>query len=242
MIHSEKYRTTWHDTDCNRNVRPTAVLTYFEETSNLHMIAVGQPLDKVRDDVGLGFILSRLTMKFYKPIGSYRDIKVDTWTSEGRAFSTLRSFRLYDGDEVAAEALSLWALVDVNERKPVKISSYDFGFRHDPPVEIDAPSRVAFPKDLELEKVGERKIFFSDCDYNMHMNNTRYPDMICDFLPDPKNCHLESLTLSFVHEAAMGHTLSVYRAMKDENTYLFRTVDENGATCLEAEARVGVLK
>lgn len=238
MKHTEFYRTTWHDTDCNRTVRPTPILTYFEETSNLHMTAVGQPLDKVRDDAGLGFILSRLTMKFYKPLEAYKNIKVETWTSEGRAFSTLRSFRLFDGEEVVAEALTLWALLDINERKPVKISSYDFGFEHEDPIEIDAPARVAFPKDIELEKVGERKIFFSDCDYNMHMNNTRYPDMICDFLPDIKEKRLTSLTLSFVHEAAMGHTLTVYRAKKDENTYLFRTVDENGATCLEAEAVV----
>ena len=238
MIHSENYRTTWHDTDCNRNVRPTPILTYFEETSNLHMIAVGQPLDKIRDEAGLGFILSRLTMRFYKPLSGYRNIRVDTWTSEGRAFSTLRSFRLLDGKDIVAEALTLWALVDINEHKPVKISSYDFGFEHEAPIAIDAPARVAFPKDLELEKVGERKIFFSDCDYNMHMNNTRYPDMICDFLPDMKEKRLLALTLSFVHEAAMGHTLSVYRAKKDENTYLFRTVDMDGTTCLEAEATV----
>ena len=238
MKHTENYRTTWHDTDCNRKVRPTPILTYFEETSNLHMTAVGQPLDRVRDEAGLGFILSRLTMKFHKPIEAYKNIKVETWTSEGRAFSTLRSFRLLDGTETVAEALTLWALVDINERKPVKISSYDFGFEHEEPIEIDAPSRVAFPKDLELEKVGERKIFYSDCDYNMHMNNTRYPDMLCDFLPDIKEKSLSSMTLSFLHEAAMGHTLSVYRAKKDENTYLFRTADENGITCLEAEVTV----
>ena len=66
MIYTENYKTMWHDTDCNRNVRPTQILTYFEETSNLHMIAVGQPLDKIRDEAGLGFILSRLSIKFYK--------------------------------------------------------------------------------------------------------------------------------------------------------------------------------
>ena len=234
MIHVENYKTTWHDTDCTRTVRPTPILTYFEETSNLHMIAVGQPLDKIRDDAGLGFILSRITMRFYKPLEAYKNIKVETWTSEGRAFSTLRSFRLLDGDDVVAEALTLWALVDINEHKPVKISSYDFGFEHEVPVEIDAPARVAFPKDIELEKVGERQIFYSDCDYNMHMNNTRYPDMIRDFLPDGEK-NISTLTLSFVHEAAMGHTLSVYRAKKNENTYIFRTQDSDGTTCLEAD-------
>ena len=238
MIYREKFRTTWHDTDCNRNLRPTAVLTYFEETSNLHLTAIGHPLDRIRDEAGLAFILSRLTMKFYKSIGAYSDIEAETWTCEGRAFSTQRSFRLLEGGERVAEAHSVWALVDVKERKPVKISSYDFGFEHEEAIELDAPSRVAVPKELEFSKVGERNIYFSDCDYNMHMNNTRYPDMICDFLPDMASKRLSTLTLSFLHEASMGHTLSVYRAQKDESTYLFRTLDEDGTLCLEAEATV----
>ena len=238
MIHSEIYRTSWHDTDCKRQVRPSAVLTYFEETSNLHMISIGQPLDDIRDEAGYGFILSRLAMKFYKPIGAYKNIRVETWTSDGKAFTTLRSFRVFEGDELVADAFSLWALVDVNERKPVKISSYDFNFENEPQLENGVPIRFVIPKEIELEKVGERQIFYSECDYNMHMNNTRYPDMICDFLPNMENRQLASLSLSFVREAAMGRTLSVYRAKKDENTYFFRTADEEGNVCLEAEVRV----
>ncbi len=238
MIYSKDYTTSWHDTDLNRFVRPTPLLVYFEETSNLHVAAMGKSLDEIRDEAGLGFILSRMTVRFYKPIEAYKDMRVDTFTSEGRAFSSLRSYRATVDDEVVAEALTVWALVDINEKKPVKISSYDFGFKHEPPIEIDAPSRVAFPKDLELSLVGERKIYYSDCDYNGHMNNTKYLDMICDYLPNMKEKRLSSLTLSFVREGKMDHTLCVYRGQKDENTYLIRTVDEEGNTCLEAEATV----
>ena len=238
MIYSKDYTTSWHDTDFNRFVRPTPLLVYFEETSNLHVASMGKSLDEIRDEVGLGFILSRLTMKFYKPIEAYKNMRVDTFTSEGRAFSSLRSFRAVVDGEVVAEALTVWALVDVNEKKPVKISSYDFGFKHEPPIEIDAPQRVAFPKDIVLSLVGEREIYYTDCDYNGHMNNTKYPDMICDFLPNIKEKRLSSLTLSFVREGKMGNKLSVYRGQKDENTYLIRTVDGDGNTCLEAEAVV----
>lgn len=238
MKHVEYYKTTWHDTDCRRTVRPSSVLTYFEETSNRHMIAVGQPLDKVRDEAGLGFVLSRIVMKFYRPLEAYKEITVETWTSEGRAFSTFRNFRLAENGEIVAEALSVWALVDVKEHKPVKISSYDFGFEHEAPLQTEATGRVTFPKEVKLEKVGSRHIFFSDCDYNMHMNNTRYPDMICDFLPEPSKERPTAMTLSFVHEAAINHTVDVYRAKKSDKTYVFRTVDSDGITCLEAEVVV----
>ena len=238
MIYSKDFVTSWHDTDLNRFVRPTPMLVYFEETSNLHVASMGKSLDEVRDEAGLGFILSRMSVRFYKPVEAYKNMRVDTFTSEGRAFSTLRSYRATVDGETVAEAVTVWALVDINEKKPVKISSYDFGFKHEPPIELDAPQRVAFPKDVELSLVGERKVYYSDCDYNGHMNNTKYLDMICDFLPDMKKKRLSSITLSFVREGGFDHTLSVYRGRKDENTYVLRTVDEEGNTCLEAEATV----
>ena len=85
-----------------------------------------------------------------------------------------------------------------------------------------------------MELVGERKIVYSDIDYNRHMNNTHYPDMLCDFTPEIRSHRAIGFTLSFLHEAAFGHTLKVYRAERGEGEYYFRTVNEEGNTCLEA--------
>ena len=37
----------------------------------------------------------------------------------------------------------------------------------------------------------------------------------------------------FLHEGTYGHTLKVYRQVSDGGCY-FRTVDEDGVSCLEA--------
>ena len=37
MIFSKQYETRWHDTDACRTLRPGAMLTYFEETADLHV-------------------------------------------------------------------------------------------------------------------------------------------------------------------------------------------------------------
>lgn len=236
MIYSKIYETRWHDTDACRVLRPSAMLTYFEETADLHVRSVGKSLDDMRDENKVGFILSRMSIVFYRPVVADVALHVETWTSEGRGFSTERNFRALDGDSVVAEATSMWALVDVESHRPVKIANAPFAFQHEPPLSLNVPARVAIPKGLTLDKVGERRIAYSDIDYNMHMNNTRYPDMLCDFMPDMNGKRMSRVTMSFVHEAALGHTLAVYRA-EQNGVYYFRTVDGE-QTCLEAEVEV----
>ena len=236
MIYSKSYETKWHDTDACRVLRPSAMLTYFEETADLHVRSAGKSLDDMRDEDKVGFILARMSILFYEPVAADVRLSVSTWTSEGRGFSTERSFRAMDGDRVVAEASSIWALVDVENRSPIKIVNAPFEFHHESPLSLDAPIRVAIPKDLVLENVGERRIAYSDIDYNMHMNNTRYPDMLCDFMPDMTGKRMRRVTMSFVREAALGHTLTVFRAERD-GVYYFRTCDKD-QVCLEAEVEI----
>ena len=91
--------------------------------------------------------------------------------------------------------------------------------------------------DDELELLGERRIVYSDLDYNMHMNNTRYADMLCDFMPLEDIPKIKGMSLSYLHEAALGDTVKVY-TKKTDDRYSFRTVNQNGITCLEAEVLI----
>ena len=150
MIYSERYKITWHDTGASRAVRPTQILMYMQETANHHCIAYGIPLDKLRDERGLAFLLSRITLKFYTELYAYDEIEVETWISEGRGFGFPRCFRMKRGDEVVAEAVSNWALMDIREGKLVKYEDFDYGFEGEPILEIDAPRRIKFPSDVPV--------------------------------------------------------------------------------------------
>jgi acyl-CoA thioesterase FadM len=234
MIYTEKYTTTWHDTGANRAVRPTQILMYMQETANHHCAVFGIPLDKLRDERGLAFLLSRITLKFYEELYAYDEIEVQTWISEGKGLSFPRCFRIMKEGRVVAEAVSNWALMDIRAGKLVRYEDFDYGFEGEPMLEMDAPRRIKFPSDVPLDLVGERKIVYSDLDYNMHMNNTKYPDMVCDFIDGIEDKKLRSMTLIYLREAHYKDTLSVYLAQK-ENEYFVRTVNTSAETCLESQ-------
>ena len=233
MKFSIDYTTRWHDTDACRRVRPSALLVYMQETSNRHVASTGLSLDRLRDEKGLAFILSRIRVSFLRPLSAFEDLTVETFTCPSRGYSSLRCFRILSGGEVIAEADTTWALVDINDRSLRLMEDAGYEFEDEAALDISLPSRTRMPKDASPQVVGERRIVYSDLDYNMHMNNTRYPDMLCDFLPFDRLGEVRGMTLSYVREAAFGDVLSVERAEKD-GAYYFRTVNQRGEVCLEA--------
>ena len=179
-------------------------------------------------------MLSRVSVCIYQQLFAYDEIEVQTWICDGKGLSFNRCFRILRGDTIVAEAFSVWALMDLTNQKLVRQEQFEYPFTGEEPIALSLPIRFRLPAVEEMPKVGERRIVYSDLDYNGHMNNTHYPDMLCDFTDDILQKEVIGFSLSYLNEASYGKVLSVYRTdMGDE--YLFRTVDENGNTCLEAK-------
>ena len=62
--------------------------------------------------------------------------------------------------------------------------------------------------------------------------------MLCDFMPIERVGDIKEMTLEFLHESALGDTLTFYGAEQDSRFY-FKTVNQNGDVCLAAEVIVG---
>ncbi len=236
MRYTHKYTTLWHDTDACRVLRAGKIQTYFQETGNLQCKAYGVPLDELRDERGVGFILSKISVKVYKPIGAYKDIEVDTWCKEAKGYSFYRYFEMRSDGDVVARASSVWALVDINThslaRGDDELASH---FPYDEPISAtDLPQTARIGRGEVLYPVGKREIKYSDIDYNMHMNNTNYPDMLCDFLPDMQGKYVSEFSLSYLKESHFGTTLSIMRGEREDKSFIFKTQNPDGDTCLEA--------
>ena len=251
MKFTYKIKTNWHDTDANRCVRPSKMLEYMQETANRQCECSGLPLEKLRDEKGLAFILGALSMNIYKPLHAYEEIEINTWCKEAKGYIFMRYFEILRGGEKIAEAATTWVLIDLNTKSMVRANAYDFldgCFYYDEPVDPEAllpKARIA--KDAPLFEVGKRKICYSDIDYNMHMNNTHYPDMICDFLDEITDqehpSRISAMSLSYLKESALGATLTVMRGRADEQGRIpLRTLNESGDTCLEAIVKLDAIE
>ena len=238
MRFTKHYTVKWHDTDANRQARPSQILMYMQETANEHLRHAAISLDALRDRQGLAFLLSSISICVYEPLYTGEEIEVQTWICEGRGLSHNRCFCILKNGKPVVEAFSVWALMDLRAHKLLKSDEVPYRLEPDEALQLAVlPRRLRVPTVDRMELVGERKIVYSDIDYNHHMNNTHYPDMFCDFTPGICENHVTGMMFSFLHEAMYGHTLKVYR-VKTEEGYLFRTVDENGTVCTDALLRL----
>ena len=57
----------------------------------------------------------------------------------------------------------------------------DYG--EDAAIETAAPIRFRLPADAPLREVGRHLVTYADVDVNRHMNNTKYADLLCSYLP-----------------------------------------------------------
>jgi len=114
-------------------------------------------------------------------------------------------------------------VIDIASRRPLKVDEVELGFTmEDEGLETQSPARFRMPKDLVLTRLGERTVYYSDCDRNIHMNNTNYPRVFCDFLPDMTGKRVTECSINYMNEARLGTTFTVYGA-EYEGAWYFRT-------------------
>lgn len=216
MRYTENYEVTCHDVDVNNNLKPSYILRYMQETANHHM-RDRKPSYYDLFFQGKSFILTRITIEVYGQLHQYDKIQVQTWHCPEKGATFIRCYEISRGGEIIAKAYSVWAVTNHKTGKLCKASEVDISnYETEEPLELKLPTRFRLPKGMEFEKRGEKEVFYSDVDMNLHMNNTQYPDMLWNFIPDVMEKEVTSINLRFMKEAPLGSRAEIYMAKMEE--------------------------
>ena len=230
MKFKEEYEVTSHDIDVNNNIKPSFLIRYMQETAN-HQMRDRKPtyLDFFNNDKS--FIVTRMTLEIFSQLHQYDHIEVATWSCPPKGATLIRCYEIKRGGETVARAYSTWTVVEMSTGRLCKTAEIDLSnYEQGDALKMTLPTRVKLPKDIEYEKVGKKEVLYSDVDMNLHMNNTNYPDMLWNYIPDIRNKKVTSVNLRFMKEAALGSELEIFRGKspeplkedgKAEETYYF---------------------
>ncbi len=233
MKWTDTFSIRFHDTDASGIVSPAVALRLMEEAGN-HQIICQHPTWDELAERGQAFLLNCLRIQFYQPIRAYDNISVHTWACESKGVFFTRCYDITRSDETVAEVNSIWAMVNLADRHIYRVNEVELQYDTDAPLVLNKPAQTRIPSGVALEKIDEHTVRYSETDYIHHMNNTRYVDMLCDYIPEIASCFVSSIGIKFKAEAPLGEKLTVYRG-RVENTYYFRTVREDGQVNIEAE-------
>ena len=233
MKWSTDFIVRYHDTDANEMVGPSHIFKYIQEAAMCQMKAQRPSYSELLNQ-NKAFVLSGIRVEIYEQLSFGESITVSTWGCEARGFTFPRSYSIMRGDELICEANSIWALVDTRDKKLVRATDVELNYYTDEPNTLASPVRFRIPTELALSLVGEYIVRYSDTDINGHMNNTNYPDMLLNAMPNPQNKIIKSIAISYQNEARVGDYLKIYLGRTDGKYYM-RSVFEDGRINTEAE-------
>lgn len=187
------------------------------------------------------FILCKMCMKIYSVMHAYDRIRVESWVHGEKGVTIDRYYKIFRENELVAEGSSVWAIIE-NASRIIRVAEYADDSTHDDDTcNIEPIKHFKAPADLEYEYMGEKTVLYSDIDFNGHLNNTNYPDMLMSFIPEmkyergteQKAMYADSMLINFVSEAPLGCTVKVYLSRQNEYVYM-RTVRDDGKVNTEA--------
>lgn len=240
MKWTDNFSIRFVDTDAAGNISPATALRLMEEAGNNQIKSSHPNWDELAEK-NQAFLLNCLRLRYYKPVRAYDNIQVNTWACPSKGVFFNRCYQITRDGESLAEVNTIWALVDLTDRHIYKVSDIRLDYVMDDQFVLDKPTQTRIPATVSLEKAGEHTVRYSETDYIRHMNNTRYLDMLCDFIPGINSLFVNSIGIKFKAEAPLGEKLQVYRGQVG-NTYYFRTIREDGQINVEAEIDVEPLK
>ena len=234
MKYTEQIKIKSYDVDMHGRLRLSSLLAKLEELGARQMEAFPPSNSDLRKD-GKAFLLSRAVIEVKKEICDGDVCEGYTFASNNsRGLSFNRYYQLMKDGEIAATVFTVWALLDLNEKKLLRVEENSgIGGEADAPVQMELPLRVRMPRAEEYTEVAKRRVVYSDTDINGHMNNTKYLNMLCDFVPGIESRTVCGANVSYIAEAPLFEELTVF--LKDEgDVCYFKTLRSDGKINCEA--------
>ena len=223
-------RVDVHDVDFNGMARASSILRYMQSAAQEQLTANGMSYDTLYKEHKRAFILSRLRLEIYSPLLAHMPFTAVSYPCDSRGYTFIRCHRLEAMGETVARAVSVWALINTETRELVRVDDFELGLPTVPFPELE-PSRFRLPS--VMREMGKYAVRYADLDQNMHMNNTRYPDMYANFL-DMRGKRVRAITINYQKEAAISDELTVMGGFEGDSCF-FRTVRGDGKVNSEAE-------
>lgn len=219
------------DFDPKGQVRPGAILHFFQEVAACHAEEMGIGYeDMIKDD--LIWIITKLRYRVLAPMSHEGSYYVVTYPREKRSRVCHRDYYIYDGggDPVVIGS-SLWNIINYKTRKLERINFEYQDEIYDKDAFEDGFARLHMK---EASDAGSYVITREDLDVNDHTNNSRYADLVqrTSGLDTPRE-----FLIQFSKETRLGDTILLSTEPADGGELICGRLD-SGETVFLAKVSV----
>lgn len=204
------------DIDANSKMSFYSLMNSIQDCINVNSESIGRGIDYMLEHGRTWFAVGwNIEIKRMPTI--FEEITLKTWPYDFGTTLGYRNVIVTDskGEDIIC-ADSLWALMDVAEGRPTKITEEDAkGYDLEPAYPMEPMQRkIKIPKETTV--VGELEVKKSNIDYNGHMSNGEYVKIAYDYLQGDVN--VSRMRVEYKSQAKLGEKISV-RAYTEDKTH-----------------------
>ena len=185
LVWTEPFSVRAYEVGPDETASVLTVCDLMQEAAGEHARATNREGFPLPDGGWATWVLSRLRVQVRRRPRMRERVEVTTWPAALDRVRATRDFRVTSGGETLARATSLWFLIDVERRRPVRLPAAMDGFAAgDEPRALtfeDAPEPQ--PPDA-VEHHARFPVRRSDLDRVGHANNVRFAEWVLEALPD----------------------------------------------------------
>ncbi|MDR1707656.1 MAG: acyl-[acyl-carrier-protein] thioesterase [Prevotella sp.] len=213
-----------------------AYLTDFRGKATLPMIGgfMLQAATKHAEERGFGYssmtsmqrvwVLSRMAIEIFEYPKNDTIMIIKTWVASVNRLFTERYFAFEDesGKEIGY-AKSLWASIDLKERKPTNVLELDglFGYITEKANPIEGLTKIPALKD-NYEQASDFIVKYSDVDINKHLNSMKYIEHFVDVFDIDmfKEKEIRRIEINYISEGHYGTKIDIFKREEADYTFI----------------------
>lgn len=219
----ETYRIRSYEVDCRNRLSILSMFSFMQESAGRHADALGVSIHHLHSE-NYTWLLSRLKIKIFSyPAWNHR-IRISTWPSGTQRLFALRDFELKgDNNQVIAAAVSAWLVLDIQKRRPARISPFADRLK---PIEGDHILPDSLDKLPGLDNSNSETNFVvrhRDLDINQHANNVSFVEWVLESVPPSvlKTSVPAALEINFLAEAFYEDHIRALCLTRDSGNTVF---------------------
>lgn len=223
MFYEATFRIGAGEAGLNLQCRPSGVLSILQEGATQAACQFHASGPEMREKHNALWMVTRMWYRLDRPLMWGDEVKLRTWHRGGRGPSMYRDFDLFVDGKPIGEAVSVWVLVNAEDRKLLRLSDVS-------ELAVTGGGELCKSKKLsglrlpgDMALVERRRFHYSDIDCNGHVNNVRYADLAADAAGLEARLDsqfVSSLQIGYLKECMAGESIDVLKAESGDGVYI----------------------
>ncbi|MBQ9313839.1 MAG: hypothetical protein IJ220_02390 [Clostridia bacterium] len=228
--YKQKFLVGYGEVDQYNKLRLSSLLNFLQDVATMHSKTLGYGTSECLE-LGIGWLLLSWHLKMYSYPEGDSTIEVRTWSRGIKGIHASRAYEILDEKgNLVAEADSIWALVDIKARKPIRplpgmaeaYSAIDRKPFENEKIKIIEPEIIDDKASFKIQR--------RDIDTNRHCNNTKYIEYAIETIPEEiySEKHIEELEIVYKKQVIYNENIEVTCSKVDSNEFINVIKNENG--------------